>query len=112
MIYLALGVMALAISFFPWWSIAGAGLILGALLPSGRKVAAQMGLAAGTVWAAWAYIRDSQNYGLISQRMSGVFGLPYAWMIFAVVFVLGFITAYLCTRAGHAMKESFRIKDQ
>jgi hypothetical protein len=61
-------------------------------------------LAAAIAWAALAYLKDGHSHGLISQRMSGLFNLPAAPLIFLVMAALGAMTAFLFFKAGSSMR--------
>jgi hypothetical protein len=103
MFYFCLAVFLVVGWLCPWWALAVAALILGLAFPtaSGRGVA----LAAAVAWAALAYIKDGMSQGIISRRMSGLFSLPAAPLIFLLMAVLGAITALLFYKAGSAIRD-------
>jgi hypothetical protein len=84
----------------PWWSLAAAGLLLGIFLPAKKARAVQVSAAAALAWAILAYILDGRSHGLISQRMSGLFGMPSPWLMFLLMALIGAVTALLNYQAG------------
>jgi hypothetical protein len=102
MIYFSLALFLVAGWVLPWWALAVVALVLGFSFPQsrGRSVA----LAAAIAWAALAFIKDGHSHGIISQRMSGLFSLPAAPVMFVVMGVLGAVTAFLFFKAGSAIR--------
>jgi hypothetical protein len=107
MIFAALGLFLLATWFLPWWSAALIGFALGWLSANWnmRWLAPQVASAAALSWMALAYVQDGRSYGLISQRMAGVFGLPSAQLIFVLQGFLGFVTALLAFKSAKALRQ-------
>jgi hypothetical protein len=93
---------------FPWWGLALAAAILGGLRPAGRKSDSQLGAAAAVAWAALAYVQDGRDFGQISRRLAGLFHLPGPALIFAVMALAAFVTAFLCARAGAVLGDLFK----
>jgi len=100
MLFVSLGVLIPALWFLPWWTLSLLGFAAGFLSGPSRQRALQFSLCAGLVWAAEAFIKDGKNAGVISQRLSGLFDLPSVGLVFAVVFVVGFVTAFLFFQAA------------
>ncbi|NJL23858.1 MAG: hypothetical protein HC902_00840 [Calothrix sp. SM1_5_4] len=55
---------------------------------------------AGTAQAALTYLADGKNYGLVSQRVGGLFSLPSPVLIFVVAGLLAFVTVFLAFQVG------------
>ena len=103
MLYFGLVVFLACGWFLPWWSLALASFVLGLVV---RASAWKIGAAAALAWASLAYILDGHSHGLISQRMSGLFGMPSHFLIFLLMAVLGAVTATLFFRAGSAFRSA------
>lgn len=106
MIFFAILVMLPVIWFLPWWAVALSAFVLGYWVASRVSQQLSVAVAAGLVWAALAYLRDGQNYGLISKRMSGLLGLPYDFLIFPALAILGFAVALLWVRMGALVRSA------
>ncbi|MGZ3722487.1 MAG: hypothetical protein ACXVA9_06135 [Bdellovibrionales bacterium] len=101
MIYFSVVVFSFCGWFLPWYGLGAAAFILGIAFPDKP---AQVSLGAALAWAAGAYLLDGQSHGIISQRMSGLFGLPSSFLIFLVMAFLAAVTAFLCFNAGAAIR--------
>lgn len=110
MMFFGMAVMIPVIWFLPWWSMGLASLWLGFISGPRPRNAVTFACAAGLVWAALAFLKDGKSSGIISQRMSAMFTLPFPPLIFVLVFVLGFVTAFLCFRAGAALSVLYKAK--
>lgn len=107
MFFLGLIVFVLSAKFLPWFAIGVIGFVAGLATESlSRHVS--FALAAGVSHAALAYYADGRHFGIVSQRMSGLFSLPNSALIFAVVFALSAITVFLWSRAGQAARHLVR----
>lgn len=84
----------------PWWGLGVVALILGLTIPGKFKRALEVSFAAGVAAAVLAYILDGRSHGLISQRMSGLFGLPFAPLIFLIMGIINALSAFLYYKAG------------
>ena len=105
MFFFSLGLFSLAIWFLPWWGLGVTGLVLGFFIRDAKDFTAlQVALAGGLAWSALAFIQDGRSHGLISARMSGLFHLPSPVLMFAVVALLGAMTAGLPFQAGLSLK--------
>lgn len=92
------GICALTL---PWYGLCAVATLIGFAMTrnswTGHLVLAA---SAGLMQAAAAFVADGRNYGIISQRMAGLFSLPSSYLMFAVMFALAFVTALLWLRAG------------
>ncbi len=77
-----------------------AAFVFGVFQPGDKKRDLQLAFSAAIAHAALAFYKDGRNLGLISKRMSGLFGLPQPELIFLVMAVLAFVTVWLGLRAG------------
>lgn len=102
MFFFALAVFLACGWLLPWWSLAAASLSLGILLPT--RPAWTISFAAAVAWATLAFLKDGHSHGIISQRMSALFGLPAAPLIFLVMAILGAVTAVLFFKAGASLR--------
>ena len=109
MIFFAALLFIPLIWFLPWWSIAPVALVLGFWMAPKVSQQISVALAAAFVWPTLAFLRDGQNYGLISKRMSGLLSLPHESLIFPALAVLAFTFALLWVRSGALLKESLRL---
>lgn len=98
--FMGMAILLPVIWFLPWWSVALISLWMGWISGPRRKNALNYGLAAGFVWSALAFIKDGRSGALISQKMAGLLSLPFAPLLFLLVFVIAFVTAFLCFQAG------------
>ena len=103
----------LAVSWtLPWWVSALAGLVLGLNRVPGWKDSLTFSSGAGLAWAALSYVQDGRNYGLISRRLAGMFSLPSPLLVYVVMGLLGFVTVFLCSQSGAAMRRMFLSQDE
>jgi hypothetical protein len=102
MLYLSLFLFLLCGWLLPWWCLALMSFALGIFL---RGSAWKVGAAAALAWAGLAYILDGRSHGLISQRMSGLFGMPAPYFIFVLMAAMGGITATLFFKAGGVLNQ-------
>src|SRR4051794_36489195 len=102
MIYFSLVIFLFCGWFLPWYGLGLAAFILGFALP-GKP--AQASLGGAIAWTALIYVLDGRSHAIISQRMSGLFGLPSAVLIFFVIAVLAAFTVLLCFNAGSAIRQ-------
>ena|ERR1035437_9375217 len=100
MFYFSLFIFLICAWTLPWWGIAAVAFILGLIMPGKFKRAWEVSFAAGVAASVLAYVLDGRSHGLISQRMSGLFGLPFAPAIFLVMGILTGITVFLYYQAG------------
>lgn len=96
--------------FLPWWAVIPVAAAFGWWSGPHRGRALQCGLAAGLAWEALAFIKDGHNHGIVSQRISSMFNLPSQFLIFQVVLLVGFITAFLFFQAGAVMSGVYRAR--
>lgn len=97
-LFLALGWLA------PWWAAALAALALGWARPASPREIFQLGGASALAWAALAYIKDGRNFGLISQRLAGMFNLPHPLLVYVCMGLIAFATVVLCAQAGASLR--------
>ena len=102
MFFLSLLIFLPCAGFLPWWSLSLGAFFLGGLRPSH---ALSVSGAAGISWAALAFIFDGRSHGLISQRMSGLFNLPWPWMIFLGMFMIAALTALLSYKVAEFLHQ-------
>lgn len=105
MIFASLAFTVASLWWVGWWTLIPLSLIAGYFLDQYPSRQWQQALASGVAWAALAFVRDGQSFGLISRRMSGAFNLPRPELIFGLVFVLGALTAWLWFRAGRFLRQ-------
>lgn len=96
--YFGLALLLPALWFGSWLLLAP--LAFGAGYLTKGKDAWKFALASGLAWAALAFVRDGQTGAIISERMSGMFSLPSSSLLFLIIAVLGFVTAFLWFKAG------------
>lgn len=109
MFLLSLALFLLAGWFLPWWSVVLSSLILGLIVTPRRGRPLSVALAAAVSWVAIGYILDARNLGLISQRMSGVFGLPAAGFMFLLIGGVAFVSAGLGFQSGAVLRKSMSV---
>jgi hypothetical protein len=110
MMYFGMALLLPLIWFLPWWSVAAAAGWLGWISGPRLGNALKFSSAAGIVSFALAFIKDGRNGGLISPRVAGLFGLPFSGAAFLMVFVLAFVTAFLCFQAGAWLSTLYKAK--
>lgn len=92
--------------YLPWYAIMIAAAVMGwTFNQASIKQHLSLAMAAGFANVACAFFDDGRNYGLISKRMSGMFSLPSSYGIFAVMFMLAFVSVILWLRAGMALRQ-------
>ncbi len=104
MFFLSLLIFILPAMVMPWWGLALVALALGVWRPQGWWYGMQVGLAAGWIWVAAAYVDDGNTSGLITRRLSMAMGLPSPWLLLGLMGALGFVTAFLFYQAGSALR--------
>jgi len=107
MFFTSLIVFGVCVAFLPWYAVAVAALILGAAIPRGIAAHFSAAAAAGIVSAALAFGADGRLHGVVSVRMAGLLSLPQPALVFWVMFMLAFITAFLWLRAGVFLRQIF-----
>lgn len=112
MIFFALLIFLPLIWFAPWWALGLGSFVLGYTRVHTWKEQWTISLVAGMVWAALAFIRDGQSYGLISKRLSGLLGLPVSGGVFLIVLALGLLFSLLWLRSGALVKVAFRSQER
>ncbi len=110
MIFLAMIFFLTVVWLLPWWGIWLASVVLGVLLPGGGRRTLQVAIGATLVAVAAAYIQDGRNSGLISQRMSAMFGIPFSGGIFLIVALIAAVSATTGFRLGTAFSEARGIR--
>jgi hypothetical protein len=94
--------------YLPWYAATVVALFIGL---SFRQASLQqhlsLAVASGIAYAACAFMADGRNYGLISRRMSGLFMLPSPYLLFAVLFMISFISVLLWLRFGFEIRRRF-----
>lgn len=98
MIYFGLALLLPALWFGSWLLLAPLGFFAGYI--SRGEGAWKFGLASGLSWSALAFVRDGESGAIISQRLAGMLSLPGSGLLFLVIAILGFVTAYLWFKAG------------
>ncbi|MBX3022342.1 MAG: hypothetical protein KF799_11770 [Bdellovibrionales bacterium] len=107
MFFFSLAIFAALSWNLPWWWAGVFGFAMGAVRPMGWREGLAFCSAAAVAWAALAYVQDGRNFGLISQRMSGLIGLPHPLLIFALMAGLGFLTVFFCLQSGQVVRGLF-----
>ncbi len=100
MFFFGLALSAAVIWLLPWWALPLTAFLIGFMLPYKFHYVWSFSLSAGLAMAALSFVRDGQSHGLISKRMAGLLSLPTPTLLFAVIFILGFVTAALWMQAG------------
>ena len=111
MIFLAMIFFLPVVWLLPWWGIWLTSVVLGGILPGGGRRTLQVATAAALVSIAAAFLQDGRNSGMISQRMSAMFGLPFSGGIFLVVGLIAAISAVIGFRIGSAVAEARTIQN-
>jgi hypothetical protein len=107
--FFSLGLFLVLAWSFPWWMSALAAFALGCCML--RVTVWPLLGAAFLANAALAYVQDGSNYGLVSQRLAGLFNLPAPALIFLVMGIWGAATALVCVQAGRSVR-SFLVPDR
>lgn len=107
MIFASLALLIPAIWIFPWWALPVFSAFAGFFVEGKTSRAVQFSICAGVVACAFAFIKDGQNGGVISRRVSAMFALPGAGFAYLVLFFLCFVTAFLWFRAGRSLRQNF-----
>ena len=102
MIYLSLLILLPALWFGWWWLLPLIAFLSGLSLREQKPWHFAAG--AGLAWSALAFIRDGELAGIVSERMSGAFFMPWGPLFFVIVFLVAFITAWLWFRVGRALR--------
>ena len=110
MFLLAVPFVVLMTLVFPWWMTALASLVLGYFYFDRVSYLLKIALAFGCAWALGAWVLDQTGSGMVAHRMAGVFGLGFVPAIFAIQFLIGFLTSSLWSLSGcgirHMLKSS------
>lgn len=104
MIYLAAGIILLGSWFLPWWWVA---LVTGWVGYKSKSLGQALGLgflSVAVTWVPVAYYFDLQSHGLISQRLSGLFTLPWTPLAFLLVALVGGIYGALGGATGFQLR--------
>jgi hypothetical protein len=88
---------------FPWWTIAIAAFIGGAVFNSRSNFAAGF-LAIALLWMAHAWIIDSSAAAPLAERVAGVFKLSKP-LLFVVTGIVGGLVGGLASLAGSALQK-------
>lgn len=108
MFFFSLALFVVASWSAPWWLAGGIGFAMGSLREMNAREALHFSSACGVAWAALAYVQDGRNFGLISRRVGGLFNLPHFSIVFLLMAILGFVTAFLGLQAGLALRGLFK----
>ena len=109
MFFFGLIIFLVSVPLLPWYGLCAIALGLGfALHNSSIGQHLVLGLTAGIAQAALAFYLDGRNYGLISQRMGGLFNLPSPYLIFFVMFLWAFLSVFLWLRTGLFLRQLYR----
>lgn len=107
MLFAAIVISYFTFKFLPWWGVFLMFAALGAWRGGKWKGDLLIALISGLVFAAMTFWADGKTGALVSQRMSGMFGLPKQELIFVVMFVMQFISSTLALQAGSALRGLF-----
>lgn len=100
MFFTGLIVFAVTTQVLPWYFGPVVACVLGMTLPGRVSEHASLAVSAGVAQAALAFWADGRLLGVVSRRLGGLLQLPSPMLMFAVMFGLGFISAFLWLRAG------------
>ncbi len=104
MIFLSGGIFLLSLTVLPWWSVWLSALVLGAVTTSrSKRRHLQVAIAATIVTMAMAFVLDGAQHGLVTKRLSPLFGLSSVYGIYLGMGLLGFVSALL----GYHLGQSF-----
>jgi hypothetical protein len=93
---------------FPWWSLAIAGLVLGAQLgKSGGHAFGYGFLGIGGLWLLQSLTTHIGNDGILTERVADLLGLPHSWLIILITVLIGGLAGGLTTLTGYYFSDSF-----
>jgi hypothetical protein len=90
--------------FFPWWTIAIAAFIGGAIFNSRANFAAGF-LAIGLLWAVKALLIEGAAAAPLSDRVAMIFSLDKPLLFVVTAAIGGLVAAFACM-AGGALRKS------
>ena len=108
----------IAESIWPWWGLAPAALLAGALLGTSAWRSARAGFAGvASVWLASSLYSHWSSGGILTGAMADILLLPGgAAAVFAVTVLLGGAVGALAAASGcllgHRLREAVRRRDQ
>ncbi len=106
MIFFGMALMLPVVWFLPWWCFVLFSVLAGALSGGVPRATWSFAFGAALIWPALAFIKDGRSAGVISQKLSALLSLPSPGLIFVVVFILAFVTAFLSFQTGATLRSA------
>ena len=98
---------------FPWWSLAIAGLVLGAQLgKSGGHAFGYGFLGIGGLWFLQSLTTHIANNGILAERIAELFSLPHSGLLIVITVLIGGLAGGLTTLTGYLFSDIFLDKQQ
>jgi len=92
----------------PWWSLAIAGLVLGAIFgKSGNHSFGNGFLGVGGLWLVQSLISHISDNGILTERVANIFSLPYPWLAIVITVAIGGLAGGLTSLTGYYFTETF-----
>jgi hypothetical protein len=88
----------------PWYAVAIAAFAMGVLLKSKYDFLAGF-CAIATLWLFNAWLYDSSSTADLADRVARIFLLPSAWMLYAVIAIIGGLVGGFATLTGSLLRK-------
>lgn len=97
----------LLFSSLPWWGLFLTFAAVGFVRPGRLGQDALLGLASGGVAAAMGFYADGRSAGTIAPKIAALFSLPHPELIFAILFLMTFVSSVLALQTGYVLSRLF-----
>ena len=97
----------IALLIGPWWTfaiVAWANAFYRSIKKRPARVVAALNATAA--WIVLAFVRDAMNGFRISHRVGGFLSLPSGFLLYVVIAILAFVTAWLAASSGDLLGRS------
>ncbi len=91
--------------FMPWWFYLLISVFIGWHSKSLSAGFVTGFLGTGLVWVMAAYYQDLRSESIISRRLSEMFALPHALLIYLVLFLVAGVSSGLCCMLGRTLSD-------
>lgn len=89
----------------PWFAIVGVGFIVGLTIRTSGISSFLSGFTGiGLLWLSFAWLIDTENQSLLSNKIAALFSLPAGWYMMIVAAVVGGMAAGFGALTGHTLR--------
>lgn len=104
MFFMSLAIWAPLQIFAPWWSVPLVAVLIGFSFLWSMRAIIQCGLAAGLSHAMLAFYFDGFHRGGVSERLAGLFQMPWPEVVYLLVGAISLVSVVLGVSVGESLR--------